>query len=125
MAILVKQLVGQLPLSTIIAPIGFSFVNILFFAHGEGLLKTLTVGELINGYPFRLLDTVDTLTKPLTWFGIELPDNGMPGNRYGILSVKNFTKGIANQYEIYTGQGATADRLQQYLTWKDKGYLKL
>lgn len=84
MASVIKGLIDDLPLSFAIAPVAFGFANVLFMTHGEGLIKRLTVGQLINGYKFSILETIDTLTKPLTWFGIELPDTGMPNNRYGV-----------------------------------------
>jgi len=87
--------------------------------HRQGFLKEVTVGELINGYPFTILDTIDTLTKPLKWFGIELPDNGMPQNKFGVLHTKNFTKG--GPYEVWTGQdGDDAHKFLNYVTYKDK-----
>ncbi|CAG2175832.1 unnamed protein product, partial [Oppiella nova] len=91
-------------------------VNVLFMTHGEGLLRQVTAAQLIEGYPFRILDTIDVVTKPLAWFGIKLPDTGMPQNKFGLLHVKNFTKG--GPYEVYTGQGGT--KFLKFVTYKDK-----
>ncbi len=118
MAYVIKNLVDDLPLSFAIAPVAFGFANILFATHGEGFLKKLTVGQLLNGYKFTILDKIDTLTKPLTWFGIKLPDNGMPGNKFGILHISNYTKG--EPYEVYTGQGNTADKFLKYVSYQNK-----
>ena len=118
MAYVIKSLVDQLPVSFAIAPLAFGFVNILFFSHGEGLLKELTVGELVEGYPFSILDTIDTLTKPLKWLGIQLPDNGMPGNKFGLLWVKNYTRG--GPYEVYTGRSGTSDKAFQLVSYQGK-----
>lgn len=106
MANMVRNIVLTLPLSLALTPIAFGLVNILFMTHGESLIKELSVGELLNGYPFTILNTIDTLTKPLTLFGIQLPDTGMPDNKFGFLWTKNFTKG--GPYEAYTGQDGTS-----------------
>lgn len=103
MANLVRTMVGNLPGSFAITPIAMAFANLLFMSHGESLIKETTVEELLNGYPFRILDTIDTLTKPLTWFGLTLPDTGMPDNKFGFLWTKNFTQN--GPYDAYTGQG--------------------
>ncbi|CAG2112635.1 unnamed protein product, partial [Medioppia subpectinata] len=116
MAAVVRGLVEKLPLSFAIAPVAFGAVNVLFMTHGEGLLKEMTVADLVEGYPFRILDTIDVLTKPLTWFGIKLPDTGMPQNKFGLLHVKNFTKG--GPYEVYTGQQGT--KFLKFISYQDK-----
>jgi len=88
-----------------LTPVAMGFVNVLFLTHGEGLVKKITVGELLNGYPFGILQTIDTLTRPLAWFGIKLPDNGMPDNKFGFLWGKNYTRG--GPLRAYTGQKNT------------------
>lgn len=120
MASIIKELIDELPLSFVIAPLAFGFVNVFFATHGEGLLKELTVDELLNGYPFTLFNTMDAMTKPLTWFGVKLPDNGMPNNRYGILYTKNFTK--AGPFEVYTGRGDSANKFLRWVSFQDKMY---
>lgn len=78
---MVRTLINDLPLSFALEPVAIGFVNILFMSHSESLIKELTVGELLNGYPFSILNTIDTVTRPLTWFGVQLPDSGMPDNK--------------------------------------------
>lgn len=117
MAAVVNGLVSKLPLSFAIAPVAFGFVNVLFLTHGEGLFKELTVQELIEGYTFSIIQTIDTLTKPLSWFGIQLPDTGMPQNKFGLLHVKNFTKG--GPYEIYTGK-KNPKKFAKFISYQDK-----
>lgn len=105
MANMVRNIIAKLPLSSILSPLAFGLVNLMFLTHGEGAIKELTVGELLNGYPFTILDTIDTLTKPLAIFGIKLPDTGMPDNKFGFLWTKNWTRG--GPYEAYTGKDGT------------------
>lgn len=78
---MVRSLINDLPLSFAIEPVAIGFVNILLMSHGESLIKELTVGELLNGYPFSILNTIDTVTRPLVWLGVRLPDSGMPDNK--------------------------------------------
>lgn len=116
MANLVNSLLQDVPGSFAIMPVAFGFVNLLFMTHGESLIKELTIGELLNGYTFNILDTIDVLTKPLTWFGIQLPDTGMPDNKFGFLWTKNYTKG--GPYESYTGAEGT--KLLNIVQYKNK-----
>ena len=94
-----------MPFGFALSPVAFGFVNLLFGTHGEGLIKETTVGELLNGYTFGILETIDTLTKPLAMFGIKMPDTGMPENKFGFLWTKNHTRG--GPFEAYTGQKGT------------------
>ena len=110
MAYVIKSLVDKLPMGFAVEPMAFSLASVLFNSHGEGLIKHLTVAQLVEGYPFHILETIDTLTTPLKWLGIELPDNGMPDNKFGLLWVKNFTK--VGPYEVYTGQTNQEDFLK-------------
>lgn len=114
MANMARNMVAQLPLSFIIAPVASWLVRILFSTHEESLVKELTVEQLLNGYPFTILDTIDTMTKPLTWFGVTLPDTGMPDNKFGFLWTKNNTKG--GPFEAYTGQKDT--QLLKLITYR-------
>ncbi|CAG2181906.1 unnamed protein product, partial [Oppiella nova] len=63
MAGVIRGLIEKLPLSFVIAPVVFGAVNVLFMTHGEGLLRQVTAAQLIEGYPFRILDTIDVVTK--------------------------------------------------------------
>lgn len=117
MATKMLKMVGKLPLSFAIAPIIFSAVNILFNAHDETLLTRLTVEELLEGYPFGVVETIDTLTKPLSWFGLKLPDLGLRDNKFGILHKKNNTRD--GPYEIYTGQ-SDPRLFGKVITYKNK-----
>ncbi len=82
--------------------------DIFILDHREGLIKNLTVGELLNGYHLKLLDTIETLTKPLIWFGIEMPQSiiSLKDNKYGILSLFNSSR--SGPFEMYTGMGGSA-----------------
>ena len=70
------------------------------------------------GYQFGILDTIDTVTRPLAWFGVQLPDTGMPDNKFGFLWTKNYTKG--GPFESYTGQKGTP--LLNIVSFKDQTY---
>ncbi|XP_046916555.2 platelet glycoprotein 4-like [Dermatophagoides farinae] len=106
MANMVRGMIASMPFSFGLNPIVFSLVSLLFLTHGESMIKqNLTAGQLLNGYPFRILDTIDRLAAPLRLFGIELPDTGMPDNKFGFLWTKNGTKN--GPYQTYTGQDGT------------------
>jgi hypothetical protein len=53
------------------------------------------------------LDTIKTLTKPLIWFGIEIPQPivSLKDNKYGILSLFNYSR--TGPFEMYTGMGGS------------------
>lgn len=103
---MVRTMISSIPFSFGLNPIVFGMVSLLYLMHGESMIKqNLTVGELLNGYPFRLLDTIDRLAAPLRLFGIELPDTGMPDNKFGFLWTKNGTKN--GPYQTYTGKDGT------------------
>ncbi|XP_054157326.1 platelet glycoprotein 4-like [Oppia nitens] len=105
LAAIIKGLIDKLPLSTLTAPAAFRIINRLFMNHSERIVKRLTVGQLIEGYRLSILDTIDTVVKPLKLLGINIPDFGMPNNRFGILNGKNNSK--SGPYEVLTGQGDT------------------
>lgn len=116
MANMVRSMVDNLPLSFALSPVANGLVSLLFMGHSESLIKEQTVGELLNGYPFTLLDTIDFVTRPLALFGIKLPDTGMPDNKFGLLWTKNYTKG--GPFEAYSGQKGT--QLLQLISFKDQ-----
>uniref|UniRef100_A0A6P6YKA3 Lysosome membrane protein 2-like n=1 Tax=Dermatophagoides pteronyssinus TaxID=6956 RepID=A0A6P6YKA3_DERPT len=107
LANMVRNMIASLPFSFGLNPLAFSFVSFLYLLHGESMLikQNLTAGELLNGYPFTILDTIDRLAGPLRLFGIELPDTGMPDNKFGFLWTKNGTRN--GPYQTYTGQDGT------------------
>lgn len=97
----------KLPLSFVITPVVLGLTDIFILDHRKGLTKNLTVGELLDGYHLKLLDTIETLTKPLIWFGIEMPQPiiSLKNNKYEILSLFNSSR--IGPFEMYTGMGGS------------------
>ncbi|CAG2179074.1 unnamed protein product [Oppiella nova] len=51
-----------------------------------GLTHEITVRELLEGKHFSPAVTIEFISKPLKWFGIQMPDTHMPGNKFGLLN---------------------------------------
>ncbi|XP_054161782.1 scavenger receptor class B member 1-like [Oppia nitens] len=103
---LVRNMLRRYPLSFFSVPMAVGFLNLITLTHGEGLIKRMTVGEFVGGYPFSLLETVDVLTQPLKWMGVELPDYlDALNQRFGLLHLANNTP--IEPLEFETGIGNT------------------
>ncbi|CAG2118545.1 unnamed protein product, partial [Medioppia subpectinata] len=115
MVAVVRHYVRKVPLSRFIEPFILGSMNLLIASHGlGGVVLKRTPRELLEGYHFRLMDTVELLSKPLLWLGIQLPDTRMPGNKFGLLNVKNGTPD--GPYEVYTGVGGT--KFAKFIAYK-------
>lgn len=105
MASMVHSFVSSLPFANGLYPVVFGMLNAFFGSHRETAIKKLTVGQLLHGYRFEILDTMDKIAKPLALFGISLPDTGLADNKFGILWSKNLTRN--GPYQVFTGRDDT------------------
>ena len=95
-------------------------VSGVLMAHGHNLFLKTTPRQLLLGHRINIFDTVQSILEPLEVFGLKaedlLPAEDMPNNAFGILNGKNNTR--IGPWEIYTGQGSTADKYAHVTSFK-------
>ena len=116
---MMRSVLDLIPMSFAIAPVAFGLTNAFFATFGEGLLKTLTVDELVNGYKFPLYDVMNTaLIKPLEALGVPLPPERLPESKFGLFHAKNHTN-KGGPFGIYTGVTGPKQFLR-YVSYRGK-----
>lgn len=107
------------PLAGLTGPVVFGTVNTLLASHGQGLFKAMTAREVLIGQKVNLLETINTLVKPLERLGITglLPDDpGLKESSFGILFGRNNSKD--GPYEAWTGYGDSSPNYLKFISWK-------
>lgn len=88
-------------------------LNTLFRIHHQHLFINVTVDDYIfKGYTVNVLETIQTIARPLKILGANLPIPHLVDNKFGLFYPKNITS--TGPFEIYTD----SERLGQLRSWK-------
>lgn len=105
------------------SPFVYGITSVLLMLHSEGIFIRSTPRKILMGYPVNLLDTAETMLRPLSIAGVKpsdiIPFEDLPNNSFGILNGKNHTP--IGPWEVFTGVNKSKQKYTETISFKNQG----